>query len=97
MSEIYEIFKLDPLSSLSSLDYRVEIIFNVFGIITIIPISIVFLAIQKRLNSLYSLFYFASLLEVGIIISRLYFFSVDNFIYYDYMSAHSHVDLSNGN
>jgi hypothetical protein len=54
-----------------------------FGIIIIIPILVVFVAIRKRSKSLYCLFYSASLLEAGIIIIRLHFFSLNYFIYYD--------------
>lgn len=48
------------------------VIIDIFGIITIIPICMVFIAIQKHSKILYGLFYFASLLEAVIITGLLY-------------------------
>ncbi|GET03722.1 concanavalin A-like lectin/glucanase domain-containing protein [Rhizophagus clarus] len=82
MSEVTEIFNLDQSPGLVSFDQpviKLKIFFNIFGIITIIPITIVFIAIQKHSKILYSLFYFMSTLEVGIIIARLYIYSRDYF------------------
>ena len=77
ISEIAEIFKINQFQFLND-SFTDSIFFNIFGIIAIIPISIVLNAIQKRSKILYGLFYFASLLEVGIIITRLYFYSSDH-------------------
>ncbi|CAB4418342.1 unnamed protein product [Rhizophagus irregularis] len=54
------------------------IISDVFGIITIIPICIVFITIRKHSKILYGLFYFASLIEVANIILLLckYYFYI---------------------
>jgi hypothetical protein len=47
------------------------VISDIFGIIAIIPICIVFIVIQKHSKILYSLFYFACLFEIVIIIGLL--------------------------
>jgi hypothetical protein len=54
-----------------------EIVIDIFGIILIIPILLVFIAIRKRSKFLYGLFYFSSLLELINLILRsfIYFFS----------------------
>ncbi|UZO08647.1 uncharacterized protein OCT59_028900 [Rhizophagus irregularis] len=59
-------------------------IIDIFDIITIIPICTVFIAIQKNSKILYSLFYFASLLEIVIIIELLY-------TYYIILSTHKSI------
>lgn len=45
---------------------------EIFDLITIIPICIVFIAIQKRSKILYCLFYLASMLKASIIIGWVY-------------------------
>jgi hypothetical protein len=69
MSEIYVIFFRQIINDekLTVL----EIFYYIFGIITIIPISIVLIAIRKRSKCLYILFNVACLIEVAIILSRL--------------------------
>src|SRR5687768_15852536 len=82
LSEIYEIFNLDDswffedqypnitkLFYESSNDKSLDILFNLIGIIIILPISIIFVAIRRNSLFLYLVFYFASIIEMGIIIT----------------------------
>jgi RNAse (barnase) inhibitor barstar len=86
MTEIYEIFQIyNVVITIENFSDNIlnilDILCNILGIITIIPISIVFVAIRKRSNNLYALFYIASLIEVVIILYRLWIFCADYFFY----------------
>lgn len=92
MSEIYESFRIKTIDfpgAISSDKIKILNILNILcktlGTITIISISIVFVAIRKRSKILYALFYIASLIEVVIILYRLWIFCEDYFIYYEIM------------
>ncbi|GES98417.1 concanavalin A-like lectin/glucanase domain-containing protein [Rhizophagus clarus] len=69
ISEIYIIFHGQLGEVFGTIN---GIIVQSFGIITAIPICIVFIAIQRRSKILYCLFYFASILKVLFIIGWLY-------------------------
>ncbi|CAB4472720.1 unnamed protein product [Rhizophagus irregularis] len=71
ISEIHEILPigLEIYYEKTSFESNLEIFYNLFGIITIIPISIVFVAIRKRSKSLCILFNIAILIEIAIILS----------------------------
>lgn len=73
MTEIYEMFNINPLIFYKKIPYEenLDVFLNIFGNTTIIPISIIFIAIQRRSSSLYLLFCITSVIEVGIIIYRL--------------------------
>ncbi|CAB5100845.1 unnamed protein product [Rhizophagus irregularis] len=73
ISEIHEILPigLEIYYEKTSFESNLEIFYNLFGIITIIPISIVFVAIRKRSKSLCILFNIAILIEIAIILSRI--------------------------
>ncbi|CAB4379162.1 unnamed protein product [Rhizophagus irregularis] len=110
ISEISEIFQSELTVTYyykkDSFENTIEIFYNIFGIITIIPISIVFVAIRKRSKSLYALFYFASLIEALIILCRLLFsfhkeyisycriFRLHNFYPYDGKGYYPNVKLN---
>ncbi|GBC48543.2 hypothetical protein GLOIN_2v1883504 [Rhizophagus irregularis DAOM 181602=DAOM 197198] len=110
ISEISEIFQRELTVTYyykkDSFENTIEIFYNIFGIITIIPISIVFVAIRKRSKSLYALFYFASLIEALIILCRLLFsfhkeyisycriFRLHNFYPYDGKGYYPNVKLN---
>ncbi|CAB5192797.1 unnamed protein product [Rhizophagus irregularis] len=110
ISEISEIFQSELTVTYyykkDSFENTIEIFYNIFGIFTIIPISIVFVAIRKRSKSLYALFYFASLIEALIILCRLLFsfhkeyisycriFRLHNFYPYDGKGYYPNVKLN---
>jgi hypothetical protein len=96
MSEIYEIFQFDfAYYEKNSFEKNLEITYNFFGIITIIPISIVFVAIRKCSKSLCILINIASLIEVAIILNRLLWSFCNN---YNAYSKLFHIDhFFNGN
>ncbi|CAB4413315.1 unnamed protein product [Rhizophagus irregularis] len=73
MTEIYEMFNINPLIFYKKIPYEdnLDVFLNIFANTTIIPISIIFIAIQRRSSSLYLLFCITSVIEVGIIIYRL--------------------------
>ncbi|GBB98989.1 hypothetical protein RclHR1_03390005 [Rhizophagus clarus] len=89
MSEIYEIFLKGSIyhDGDSLFEKVVEIFYNIFGIITIIPISIVFIAMRKRSKSLCILFNIASLIEVTIILSRLLWSFCKDFSFYSFYES----------
>ena len=70
MSEIYDIFKLEANTYFQ--DNKLHVVYNVFGIITIIPIIIILVTMHSTFGPV--IFYVASALEIFIIITR--FFSI---------------------
>jgi hypothetical protein len=71
MSEVNDIFKIDT-PDIPGLE-PLAVFYNILGIIIIIPISVVFLAIEKESVPLLNLFYLASFIEIAIIITRYIF------------------------
>ncbi|GES75960.1 concanavalin A-like lectin/glucanase domain-containing protein [Rhizophagus clarus] len=86
MSEIYEIFSIGFKVYYEKNFYEkiLEVFYNIFGIITIIPISIVFVAIRRRSKSLYILFNISSIIEISIVFSRLLWSFRKNYSYFQY-------------
>ena len=70
MSEIYDIFKLEANTYFQ--DNKLHVVYNVFGIIMIIPIIIILVTMHSTFRRV--IFYVASTLEIFIIITR--FFSI---------------------
>lgn len=102
ISEIYENFQIEKYDFMERIFEKIDIdnidniLCNILNIITIIPISIVFVAIRKRSNILYALFYISSLIEVVIILYRLWISCSNYFIYHQiyYSETFSTVSIS---
>ena len=73
MSEISNIFRLDLYYDNENFQHHLLIFYNIVGIAIIIPISFVLIALEKEKVWLLYLFYFASLIEIAIIITRFFF------------------------
>ncbi|GBC52422.2 concanavalin A-like lectin/glucanase domain-containing protein [Rhizophagus irregularis DAOM 181602=DAOM 197198] len=95
ISEIHEILPigLNKYYEKTSFESNLEIFYNIFGIITIIPISIVFVAIRKRSKSLCILFNIASLIEIAIILSRLLWSFCKNYSAADDIPISDFIDI----
>ncbi|UZO08651.1 uncharacterized protein OCT59_028904 [Rhizophagus irregularis] len=87
ISEIFKTFQINEITDYygeNLIEEIFDIFCTIFGIITIIPISIIFVAIRKCSKSLFILFSIASSIELIVILNRLLLsYLIDYLDYYD--------------